>query len=158
MASPTPTTTPAPLPAPARLGPAHPVALIVVALVMAGGMLAFGLRWEDRVGDGIYHLAFAFQLALLPPLYGIAHNGDRPAWKAAILLSYAALTVGVGFIYVDLAPPREVPVPGGWRVRAEAPEYLLPPAMFAAAWTLMVGHWCVSALLRRRAHDSVKIA
>ncbi len=151
-------TTPPPLPAPRRLGPAHPVALIVVALVMAGGMLAFGLRWDDRVSDGIYHLAFAFQLALLPPLYGIAHNGDRPVWKAAILLSYAALTVGVGFIYVDLAPPREVPVPGGWRVRAEAREYFLPPAMFAAAWALMVGNWFVSALLRRRATGSATVA
>lgn len=139
-----------PLPPPARLGPAHPVALILVVLVMGAGFFAFALRWNDRMSDGIYHLAFAIQLALLPPLYGMAHNGDRPIWKAVILFTFAALTVGVGFIYADLTPPREVPVPGGWQRRPETPEYLLPPVLFALAWALMLGHWIVSAILRRR--------
>lgn len=138
------------LPPPRRLGPAHPVALILVILVMGGGFFAFALRWNDRMGDGIYHLAFAIQLALLPPLYGMAHNGDRPIWKAVILLAFGALTAGVWLIYSDLAPPRELPVPGGWQRRGEAPEYLLPPASFAIAWVLMIGHWGVSAVRRRR--------
>ncbi len=139
-----------PLPAPRRLGPAHPLALILVVLVMGAGFFAFALRWNDRMSDGIYHLAFAIQMALLPPLYGIAHNSDRPIWKAAILLAFGALTAGVAVIYADLAPPREVPVPGGWQLRAEAPEYLLPPVLFVIAWSAMVGHWGVSAVRRRR--------
>lgn len=119
---------------------------------MGAGFLAFALRWDDRAEDGVYHLAFAIQMALLPPLYGAAHNAARPVWKGAILLFFAAMTAGAGFIYADLAQPREVPLPTGWATRPEEPLYMLPPAMLAAAWAILAGHWLVSFVgrLRRR--------
>jgi hypothetical protein len=135
---------------PLRIGPAHPLALVLVALVCGAGFFAFALRWSDGVSDGIYHLAFAIQLALMPPLYGMAHNGDRPIWKGVLLLAFGTLTWGVGLVYADLVPPTEIRVQGGWGIRPAAPEYYLPPVMFALAWLLMMGHWVWSAVRRRR--------
>jgi len=102
----------------------------------------------------VVHAALAAQLALLPMLYGVAHNAERPFGKALVLTFLLAVTIAVGRLYADLAQPRELPLDDGFRLRPEAPLYYLPPAMLWTATALLAGHWVAAVgrgLLRARA-------
>jgi len=135
------------------LSPAHPLALVVLALVVGAGVLGAHLRRIDGVTDWWVHVALAVQLALVPLLYGVAHNAERPVGKALALLFLLAVAVALWKLYGDLALPREVPADDGFRLRPEAPLYYLPPAMLWGACALLAGHWAAAVgrgMLRAR--------
>lgn len=142
----------------AFFGPAHPVALLTLALLLGAGLVGAHLRRADGAADWYLHAGLGLQLGLVPLLYGLAHNAERPVGKTLAVLLLVAVTLAAGLLYADLAGPRDVPLPDGYRLRGARPWYYAPPAMLWCAAALLVGHWAWgvvrrirSARLRRRA-------
>ena len=134
----------------AFFGPAHPVALLALVLLVGAGLVGAHVRRGDGVVDWWVHALLGLQLGLVPLLYGLAHNAERPFGKAVVLLFLVGVTIASGFLYSDLAGPRDVPVPDGFRPRGGRPWYYAPPAMLWAASMLLAGHWAHGVVRRIR--------
>ena len=83
---------------------------------------------------------------LLPPLYGFAHNKQRGAAKTLVVVLFLAAILAASLLYVDLVPPREHPIRGGYRLRPEMPIFYLPPALLSGAGVVILGHWFWTAV------------